>query len=90
MGRIHRFIKHRLFESGRVGGTASVLLAAVMEYLTAEILELAGNCSKEMRMKRITPRQIQLAIRSDEELDQMIKATISGGGIIPRIASKSK
>ena len=43
-------------------------MSAVLEYLTAEVLELAGDVAKSGKKARIAPRHIMLAIRHDEEV----------------------
>lgn len=70
----------------RMGGSTPVFMAAVLEYLTAETLELAGNASKEDKKMRITPRHIQLAVHNDEELSKLFRdVTIVGVGSLGTI-----
>merc|ERR1712032_586551 len=72
----------------RLAVGASIYLTAVIEYITAEILELAGNAAKDQKKQRIIPRHIQLAIRNDEELNKYLsRVTITGGGVLPNIHS---
>ncbi|KAK2955345.1 putative Histone H2A-IV [Blattamonas nauphoetae] len=87
VGRIHRHL-HKGNYCERIGSGAPIYLAAVLEYLTAEILELAGNAAKEHKKARIVPRHVLLAVRNDEELSKLLgHVTIPAGGVLPNIHS---
>ncbi|XDV14376.1 hypothetical protein PO909_014645 [Leuciscus waleckii] len=96
VGRIARLLRKGNY-APRIGSGASVYLAAVIEYLCAElaavieylcaeVLELAGNACRDNKKLRIAPRHIQLAVRNDEELNALLGGvTISEGGVLPNI-----
>ncbi|KAI5745104.1 histone H2A, sperm-like isoform X2 [Diaphorina citri] len=85
VSRIQRYLKRGNY-SERIGIGASVFLAATLEYLVAEILELAGNAASDNKKSRITPRYLMLAIKNDEELAKLLcGVTIAQGGVLPHI-----
>lgn len=86
VGRIGNCLKH--FGFSRISDTSAVFMAAVLEYLCAEVLELAGNTTRETFKKtRIRNAAIAMALAHDEELASLTRRCIIGrsgnpGGII--------
>ncbi|GMG99732.1 hypothetical protein Nepgr_001572 [Nepenthes gracilis] len=85
VGRIARYLKKGRYAQ-RTGTGAPIYLAAVLEYLAAEVLELAGNAARDNKKTRINPRHVLLAVRNDEELGKLLQGvTIPSGGVLPNI-----
>ena len=84
--RIRKSIKTQRIAS-RVSLPAPVYMAAAIEYLAHEILDMSGQSAKDNRKKLIRPRDIMFAIRNDEDMDTFIgSACITDAGILPKIA----
>ncbi|NWR08298.1 H2AX protein, partial [Paradoxornis webbianus] len=85
VGRVYRLLRRGKY-AHRIGTGAAIYLAAVMEYMVAEVLELAGNAARENKKTRIMPRHIQLAVSNDDELNKFFACvTIPEGGVMPNI-----
>merc|ERR1712037_84320 len=85
VGRATRYLRQGRY-SKRVSPGAGIFSAAVLEYLTAEVVELAGNACRDNKRKTISPRHLMLAVRNDEELSQLFShAVIPGGGVLPNV-----
>ena len=85
VARLNRYMRKGKYAT-RVGVGAGVYMGAVLEYLCAEILELAGNAARDNKKSRIIPRHVQLAVRNDEELNKLLGGvTIASGGVLPNI-----
>ena len=71
----------------RISKSASTSMAAVLEYLTSEVLEVAAKAVLQRNKgKRITPRALTLAVRHDADLGALLKdVTLSRGGVVPKI-----
>ncbi|CAO3581267.1 unnamed protein product [Absidia cylindrospora] len=83
VGRVHRQMRRGCY-SKRIAAEAPVFMAAVLEYLVAEVLELAGDVALANYKSRIAPRHLLLAIRNDEEINTLLKdVTIAEGGVFP-------
>jgi len=85
VGRVTRYLR-RETTSKRVSPGAGIFCAAVLEYLCAEVVELAGNACRDNKRKTINPRHLMLAVRNDEELSKLFQdAIIPGGGVLPNV-----
>jgi len=85
--RIHKYLKAGKYAK-RITMMGAVYMTGVLEYLTAEMMELAGNAASTNKKKRITPRHVMLAVAFDQELYSLFdagKVIMPGAGVAPFI-----
>ena len=81
-------VANRLTEGFPMDAEAAVFLAAVLEYIAAECLELGGNVCRDSKQTSISCRHLMMAVKNDEELAKMFKpCTFREGGVLPNIHS---
>ena len=85
VGRIKKLLQKGRYAK-RIGAAAPVYFAAVLEFITADVLALAGNAAGDNKKSKITPRHIKLAVQNDKELGALCKGVIiPSGGVCPNI-----
>jgi len=84
-------VRRKMLRSARVNkvkSEAAVYMAAVLEYIVAEVMEIAGNCAVAWKTKTIKPRHMRLAIDMDDEFKELFESAhvvLPGAGVSPRI-----
>ena len=86
VARVSRFMKQGRY-ADRIGAGAPVYLAATLQYIVSELIELASNEALNQKKQRINPRHVMLAIRNDAELNKLIGSTgdFAHAGVVPNI-----
>lgn len=87
VGRVGSLLRKGQY-ARRVSASSGTYLAAVLEYLTAELLELTVKAATQnkSKSKRLTPRTLTLAVRHDDDLGALLQnVTLSRGGVVPSL-----
>jgi len=68
-------------EGLRVGEKTSIFLTGVLEFLTRSLVREAGLVADQHKHKRITPRDIKLAVFNNKSLQEITKGAFIPGGV---------
>ena len=83
-----KYLRNFGYSKTMVSNTAPVALAAAMEYLAGEILENASVFAKQKKRVRITIRDLEIGVRTDNEINSFFnenRLSFLGGGVVPYI-----
>ncbi len=88
VSRVHKKLKEADFAVPRSSRYAAVFLAAVLEYMITEVLDLSIRSAALKKKTRISPTDIRVSIKNDAALDKLFKdAIIPGSATTPHVNS---
>ncbi|XP_066489988.1 late histone H2A.2.2-like [Tiliqua scincoides] len=89
VGRIDRFLRRGEYAE-RIGSGASVYMAAVLQYLIYDIVDMSGTMAARDKKRRISPKHLQWTIKNDVELHSLLGDVVLPQGKATRKARKSQ
>ena len=87
VGRISRYMKEKKVIE-RISLGSPVFMAAMQEYITADLLDQAGNTCQDDGKKKLTPRHIFTSIQTDQEFHDLFENTIIANGGVREFVNK--
>ncbi|XP_070610761.1 histone H2A, embryonic-like [Erythrolamprus reginae] len=88
VSRIDRFLRKGDYAE-RIGSGASVYMAAVLQYLTYDLVDIAGNIATGACRRRIAPGHLHQAVRGDSELQSLLGEVLIQENFCPRKSAAS-
>ncbi|EPY29460.1 histone H2A [Strigomonas culicis] len=88
VGRVGSLLRKGQY-ARRVSASGALYTTAVLEYLTAELLELTVKAAAQSgkKVRRLSPRTLTLAVRHDDDIGSLLKnVTFSKGGVVPTVS----
>ncbi|ETE60308.1 hypothetical protein L345_13949, partial [Ophiophagus hannah] len=76
VSRIDRFLRKGDYTE-RIGSGASVYMAAVLQYLTYDLVDIAGNIAMGAGRRRIAPGHLHQAVKEDSELQALFGGVLT-------------
>ncbi|KAM6290381.1 histone H2A, orphon-like [Porphyrio hochstetteri] len=94
ISRVDRMLRRGHFAE-RIGAKAPVFLAAVLQWVTRETVDVAGKIAKKSKQHCISPSHLQGAMQKCSVLRHLLRGDVLGcvssaGPQRPRVASPSK
>ena len=70
IARVNRYMRQK-GGARRVGGSAPVFLTAILEYVTSELMDVAGQRTSKANRKTISDQDVSAAVRNDPDLSKL-------------------